>query len=96
MSNDASSHEAGGHEFHGQRKDSRYNDFHFDQFFSSLPRIGEILPIMTNKIEQLFFADHRGVMPPVILENSGVVHVAQDESTSLVCVAQACPTPEYR
>ncbi|XP_033322589.1 Down syndrome cell adhesion molecule 2 isoform X1 [Megalopta genalis] len=42
------------------------------------------------------FADHRGVMPPVILENSGVVHVAQDESTSLVCVAQACPTPEYR
>ncbi|CAD1474682.1 unnamed protein product, partial [Heterotrigona itama] len=40
--------------------------------------------------------NHRGVMPPVILENSGVVHVAQDESTSLVCVAQACPTPEYR
>ncbi|XP_076663885.1 Down syndrome cell adhesion molecule 2 isoform X11 [Andrena cerasifolii] len=40
--------------------------------------------------------DHRGAMPPVILENSGVVHVAQDESTSLVCVAQACPTPEYR
>lgn len=65
----------------------------FSHLFRELARF---FPIKINKIEQFFFADHRGVMPPVILENSGVVHVAQDESTSLVCVAQACPTPEYR
>ncbi|XP_024945332.1 Down syndrome cell adhesion molecule-like protein Dscam2 isoform X13 [Cephus cinctus] len=42
------------------------------------------------------FADHRGIMAPVILEHSGAIHVAQDESASLVCVAQSCPPPEYR
>ncbi|CAL7944962.1 unnamed protein product [Xylocopa violacea] len=52
--------------------------------------------VVVSTVANVRIADHRGVMPPVILENSGVVHVAQDESTSLVCVAQACPTPEYR
>ncbi|XP_068985370.1 cell adhesion molecule Dscam2 isoform X2 [Bombus flavifrons] len=52
--------------------------------------------VVVSSVANVRIADHRGVMPPVILENSGVVHVAQDESTSLVCVAQACPTPEYR
>ncbi|XP_017758311.1 PREDICTED: Down syndrome cell adhesion molecule-like protein Dscam2 isoform X7 [Eufriesea mexicana] len=52
--------------------------------------------VVVSSVANVRIADHRGVMPPVILENSGVVHVAQDESTSLVCVAQACPAPEYR
>ncbi|XP_076767050.1 Down syndrome cell adhesion molecule 2 isoform X2 [Xylocopa sonorina] len=52
--------------------------------------------VVVSTVANVRIADHRGVMAPVILENSGVVHVAQDESTSLVCVAQACPTPEYR
>ncbi|XP_076663877.1 Down syndrome cell adhesion molecule 2 isoform X4 [Andrena cerasifolii] len=52
--------------------------------------------VVVSSVANVRIADHRGAMPPVILENSGVVHVAQDESTSLVCVAQACPTPEYR
>ncbi|XP_017879719.1 Down syndrome cell adhesion molecule-like protein Dscam2 isoform X4 [Ceratina calcarata] len=52
--------------------------------------------VVVSTVANVRIADHRGVMPPVILENSGVVHVGQDESTSLVCVAQACPTPEYR
>ncbi|XP_032686646.1 Down syndrome cell adhesion molecule-like protein Dscam2 isoform X6 [Odontomachus brunneus] len=52
--------------------------------------------VVVSSAANIRIADHRGVMPPVILENSGVVHVAQDESTSLVCVAQACPSPEYR
>ncbi|KAG7203545.1 hypothetical protein KM043_013595 [Ampulex compressa] len=52
--------------------------------------------VVVSSVANVRIADHRGVMPPEILENSGVVHVAQDESTSLVCVAQACPTPEYR
>ncbi|XP_076249076.1 Down syndrome cell adhesion molecule 2 isoform X11 [Calliopsis andreniformis] len=52
--------------------------------------------VVVSSVANVRIADHRGVMPPVILENSGIVYVAQDESTSLVCVAQACPTPEYR
>ncbi|XP_043473238.1 Down syndrome cell adhesion molecule-like protein Dscam2 isoform X4 [Leptopilina heterotoma] len=52
--------------------------------------------VVVSSVANVRIADHRGVMPPVILEHSGIVHVAQDESTSLVCVSQACPTPEYR
>ncbi|XP_015171253.1 PREDICTED: Down syndrome cell adhesion molecule-like protein Dscam2 isoform X4 [Polistes dominula] len=52
--------------------------------------------VVVSSAANIRIADHRGIMPPVMLENSGVVHVAQDESTSLVCVAQACPSPEYR
>ncbi|XP_031785655.1 Down syndrome cell adhesion molecule-like protein Dscam2 isoform X10 [Nasonia vitripennis] len=52
--------------------------------------------VVVSSVANVRIADHRGVMPPVILDHSENVHVAQDESTSLVCVAQACPTPEYR
>ncbi|XP_033224907.1 Down syndrome cell adhesion molecule-like protein Dscam2 [Belonocnema kinseyi] len=52
--------------------------------------------VVVSSVANVRIADHRGVMPPVILEHSGVVHIAQDDSTSLVCVSQACPTPEYR
>ncbi|XP_048525936.1 Down syndrome cell adhesion molecule-like protein Dscam2 isoform X1 [Dendroctonus ponderosae] len=41
-------------------------------------------------------ADHRGIAPPVIVENSGTVTVAQDEGAALICIAQGCPSPEYR
>ena len=52
--------------------------------------------VVISSVANVRIADHRGVMPPVILDHSENVYVAQDESTSLVCVAQACPTPEYR
>ncbi|XP_046465971.1 dscam family member AbsCAM isoform X1 [Neodiprion pinetum] len=52
--------------------------------------------VVVSSVANVRMADHRGVVPPVILEHSGIVHVAQDESASLVCVAQACPSPEYR
>ncbi|ERL93382.1 hypothetical protein D910_10674, partial [Dendroctonus ponderosae] len=39
---------------------------------------------------------HRGIAPPVIVENSGTVTVAQDEGAALICIAQGCPSPEYR
>ncbi|XP_011496238.1 PREDICTED: Down syndrome cell adhesion molecule-like protein Dscam2 [Ceratosolen solmsi marchali] len=52
--------------------------------------------VVVSSVANVRIADHRGVMPPVILDHSENMHVAQDESTSLVCVAQSCPTPEYR
>ncbi|KAK9876828.1 hypothetical protein WA026_015065 [Henosepilachna vigintioctopunctata] len=40
--------------------------------------------------------EHRGIVPPVILENSGAVSVSQDEGAALICISQGCPSPEYR
>lgn len=44
----------------------------------------------------LFFAEHRGIVAPVIVESTGTVTVAQDEGAALICIAQGCPAPEYR
>ncbi|XP_048515678.1 Down syndrome cell adhesion molecule-like protein Dscam2 isoform X2 [Athalia rosae] len=52
--------------------------------------------VVVSSVANVRIADHRSAVPPIILEHSGSVHVAQDESASLVCVAQACPSPEYR
>ncbi|XP_064213100.1 cell adhesion molecule Dscam2 isoform X2 [Tribolium castaneum] len=40
--------------------------------------------------------ENRGIVSPVMLENSGTVTVAQDEGAALICIAHACPPPEYR
>lgn len=40
--------------------------------------------------------EHRGIVAPVILDNSGTISVAQDEGAALICISQGCPTPEYR
>ncbi|XP_074032455.1 Down syndrome cell adhesion molecule 2 isoform X3 [Leptinotarsa decemlineata] len=40
--------------------------------------------------------EHRGIVPPVIVENSGAVTVSQDEGAALICIAHGCPAPEYR
>ncbi|XP_068083857.1 cell adhesion molecule Dscam2 [Anabrus simplex] len=40
--------------------------------------------------------EHRGIVSPAIVEHTATVHVAQDEGAVLLCVAQGCPTPEYR
>lgn len=52
--------------------------------------------VVVSSVANVRIADHRGVVPPVILDHSENIYVAQDESTSLVCVAHSCPTPEYR
>lgn len=43
-----------------------------------------------------FFLEHRGIVPPVIAENSDSITVSQDEGAALICIAQGCPSPEYR
>ncbi|XP_045464515.1 Down syndrome cell adhesion molecule-like protein Dscam2 isoform X8 [Harmonia axyridis] len=40
--------------------------------------------------------EHRGIVPPVIAENSDSITVSQDEGAALICIAQGCPSPEYR
>ncbi|XP_023703051.1 Down syndrome cell adhesion molecule-like protein Dscam2 isoform X3 [Cryptotermes secundus] len=40
--------------------------------------------------------EHRGIVPPAIVEHTGTVHVAQDEGAVLLCVSQGCPAPDYR
>ncbi|XP_068892723.1 cell adhesion molecule Dscam2 isoform X6 [Tenebrio molitor] len=40
--------------------------------------------------------ENRGIISPIILENSGTVVVSQDEGAALICIAHGCPPPEYR
>ncbi|KAK0181207.1 hypothetical protein PV327_003509 [Microctonus hyperodae] len=69
-----------------------------DQFLSYRCRTMHRLTrqVVVSASANIRIADHRGVVPPTILEHSGIIYASQDESTSLVCVAKACPTPEYR
>ncbi|CAH1132457.1 unnamed protein product [Ceutorhynchus assimilis] len=52
--------------------------------------------VVTSSAANVNIADHRGIAAPVIVESSGTVTVAQDEGAALICIAQACPSPEYR
>ncbi|XP_055378995.1 cell adhesion molecule Dscam2 isoform X4 [Condylostylus longicornis] len=40
--------------------------------------------------------DHRGIISPSVVEHTSLVSVSQDEGAVLLCVAQGCPSPEYR
>lgn len=40
--------------------------------------------------------EHRGIVSPSIIEYTSAVTVAQDEGAVLMCVAQGCPSVEYR
>ncbi|KAK6629274.1 hypothetical protein RUM43_003091 [Polyplax serrata] len=42
------------------------------------------------------FGEHRGVVPPSIVEHSEILHVEQDEGIVMLCIAQSCPSPDYR
>lgn len=57
-------------------------------------------PCLTYHFHSLFFCclftDQRGVISPSVVEHTGHVTVAHDEGAVLLCIAQACPTPEYR
>lgn len=44
----------------------------------------------------VLFSEHRGIVTPVIIDHTASVHVSQDEGAVLLCVAQGCPSPEYR
>ncbi|KAK7792151.1 hypothetical protein R5R35_000418 [Gryllus longicercus] len=41
-------------------------------------------------------AEHMGVKAPSIVEHTASVHAQLDEAAVLLCVAQACPSPQYR
>ncbi|EEB16564.1 down syndrome cell adhesion molecule, putative [Pediculus humanus corporis] len=42
------------------------------------------------------FPELRGVISPAIVEHSGTLHVEQDEGIVMLCIAQSCPSPDYR
>ena len=44
----------------------------------------------------IMIAEHRGIVSPSIVEHTSHVSVSQDEGAVLLCIAQGCPTPEYR
>uniref|UniRef100_A0A182MAK7 Ig-like domain-containing protein n=1 Tax=Anopheles culicifacies TaxID=139723 RepID=A0A182MAK7_9DIPT len=44
----------------------------------------------------LMNAEQRGIVSPSVVEHTSHVAVSQDEGAVLLCVAQGCPSPEYR
>lgn len=60
------------------------------------------IPTNTTTIHRLFLIslvlpiDQRGIISPSVVEHTGHVTVSHDEGAVLLCIAQACPTPEYR
>ncbi|XP_046679200.1 Down syndrome cell adhesion molecule-like protein Dscam2 isoform X5 [Homalodisca vitripennis] len=40
--------------------------------------------------------EHRGIVSPAMVEHSPTVQVSHDEGAVLLCLAQGCPTPDYR
>ncbi|XP_066139979.1 cell adhesion molecule Dscam2 isoform X2 [Euwallacea fornicatus] len=52
--------------------------------------------MVVSSAANVVIADHRGIAAPIIVESSGTVTVAQDEGAALICIAQGCPSPEYR
>ncbi|XP_076273020.1 Down syndrome cell adhesion molecule 2 isoform X2 [Rhynchophorus ferrugineus] len=52
--------------------------------------------VVVSSAANVRITEHRGIVTPVIVESSGMVTVAQDEGAALICIAQGCPSPEYR
>ncbi|XP_022918386.1 cell adhesion molecule Dscam2 isoform X1 [Onthophagus taurus] len=52
--------------------------------------------VVVSNAANVRITEHRGIVSPVVVENSGTVTVAQDEGAALICISQGCPTPEYR
>ncbi|XP_030757648.1 Down syndrome cell adhesion molecule-like protein Dscam2 isoform X3 [Sitophilus oryzae] len=52
--------------------------------------------VVVSSAANVRITEHRGIVTPVIVESSGTVTVAQDEGAALICIAQGCPSPEYR
>nr|XP_018897402.1 PREDICTED: Down syndrome cell adhesion molecule-like protein Dscam2 isoform X3 [Bemisia tabaci] len=52
--------------------------------------------IVVSTAVNIRMSDVRGVVAPAIVQHTASVQVSQDEGAVLLCVAQACPQPEYR
>ncbi|XKL60149.1 hypothetical protein PGB90_001165 [Kerria lacca] len=39
---------------------------------------------------------NRGITPPSIISHTSSIQIPQDEGAVLICIAQACPQPDYR
>ncbi|XP_037907253.1 Down syndrome cell adhesion molecule-like protein Dscam2 isoform X1 [Hermetia illucens] len=52
--------------------------------------------VVVSSAAKIRITDHRGIVSPSLVEHTAHVSVAQDEGAVLLCVAQGCPSPEYR
>ncbi|XP_035789910.1 Down syndrome cell adhesion molecule-like protein Dscam2 isoform X3 [Anopheles albimanus] len=52
--------------------------------------------VVTSNPAKIRMTDQRGIVSPSVVEHTSHVAVSQDEGAVLLCVAQGCPSPEYR
>ncbi|XP_058053672.1 cell adhesion molecule Dscam2 [Anopheles bellator] len=52
--------------------------------------------VVTSNPAKIRMTDQRGIVSPSVVEHTSHVSVSQDEGAVLLCVAQGCPSPEYR
>ncbi|XP_055627630.1 cell adhesion molecule Dscam2 isoform X4 [Toxorhynchites rutilus septentrionalis] len=52
--------------------------------------------VVTSSSAKIRMNEQRGIVSPSVVEHTSHVSVAQDEGAVLLCVAQGCPSPEYR
>ncbi|XP_062543638.1 cell adhesion molecule Dscam2 isoform X3 [Armigeres subalbatus] len=52
--------------------------------------------VVTSSAAKIRMNDQRGIVSPSVVEHTSHVSVSQDEGAVLLCVAQGCPSPEYR
>ncbi|XP_058831706.1 cell adhesion molecule Dscam2 isoform X11 [Topomyia yanbarensis] len=52
--------------------------------------------VVTSSSAKIRMSEQRGIVSPSVVEHTSHVSVSQDEGAVLLCVAQGCPSPEYR
>ncbi|XP_058457683.1 cell adhesion molecule Dscam2 isoform X5 [Malaya genurostris] len=52
--------------------------------------------VVTSSSAKIRMNEQRGIVSPSVVEHTSHVSVSQDEGAVLLCVAQGCPSPEYR
>ncbi|XP_050073287.1 cell adhesion molecule Dscam2 isoform X2 [Anopheles maculipalpis] len=52
--------------------------------------------VVTSNSAKIRMNEQRGIVSPSVVEHTSHVSVSQDEGAVLLCVAQGCPSPEYR
>ncbi|XP_070509604.1 cell adhesion molecule Dscam2 isoform X3 [Chironomus tepperi] len=75
-----------------------HNLEHNDRFASYRCRTMHKLTrlVVISNPSKISINDHRGIVSPSIVEYTSSVTVSQDEGAVLMCVAQGCPSVEYR
>lgn len=70
--------------------------YHHTYSYGRMNNVCDLGPIGPSSVDFVVFADPKGIVTPTIVEYTSHVSVAQDEGAVLLCIAQGCPSLDYR